>query len=68
MARLAEAKQTSKEAIVLAWLLRHPAGIVPVIGTTKPARVQSSCLADAVALSREEWYALLAAARGAQVP
>lgn len=66
--RLAEAKQTSKEAIVLGWLLRHPAGIQPVVGTTKPARIKSSCLADTVDLTREEWYALLAAARGAQVP
>ncbi len=68
VAQLAEAKQTSKEAVVLAWLLRHPAGILPVIGTMKPARIQASCLADTVELSREEWYALLAAARGAQVP
>ena len=68
VARLAETKQTSKEAIVLGWLLRHPAGILPVIGTTKPARIQASCLADAVDLTREEWYALLAAARGASVP
>ncbi len=68
VARLAEAKQTSKEAIVLGWLLRHPAGIQPVVGTTKPARVRSSCLADTVDLTREEWYALFTAARGAQVP
>ena len=68
VARLAEAKQTSKEAIVLAWLLRHPAPIQPIFGTTKPERVQASCLADTVTLSREEWYALFTAARGAQVP
>ena len=68
VARLAETKQTSKEAIVLGWLLRHPAGILPVIGTTKPARVQASCLADTVTLTREEWYALLAAVRGESVP
>jgi predicted oxidoreductase len=59
-ARLAEVKQTSKEAIVLAWLLRHPAPIQPVIGTTRPERVR--------ALTREEWYALFTAARGASVP
>ena len=68
VARLAEAKQTSKEAIVLAWLLRHPAPIQPVIGTTKPARVQASCRADTVELTREEWYELFTAARGAGVP
>ena len=68
VARLAEAKQTSKEAIVLAWLLRHPAPIQPIIGTMKPERVAASCLADAVDLTREEWYALFTAVRGAPVP
>jgi predicted oxidoreductase len=67
-ARLAEVKQTSKEAIVLAWLLRHPAPIQPVIGTTRPERVRACCLADSVKLTREEWYALFTAARGASVP
>ena len=65
VARLAQEKDTSLEAIVLAWLLRHPAGIQPIVGTTKPERVAASCLADNVELSREEWYQLFSAARGA---
>ena len=68
VARLAEANGTSKEAIVLAWLLRHPAPIQPVIGTTRPERLRASCLADSVELTREEWYTLFTAARGAGVP
>jgi predicted oxidoreductase len=68
VARLALIKQTSQEAIVLAWLLRHPAPIQPVVGSTRPERVRAACLADSVDLTREEWYALLAAARGAPVP
>jgi predicted oxidoreductase len=67
-ARLAQEKDTSLEAIVLGWLLRHPAPIQPVIGTTKPARIAASTLADAIELSREEWYRLFIAARGAPVP
>ncbi len=66
--QLAAEKQTTPEAISLAWLLRHPAGIQPVIGTTKTERVQRSVRADEVELSREEWYSLLAAARGKPVP
>ena len=62
--QLAEARGTTREAIALAWLLRHPAGIQPIIGTTKPERLRQSVLADAVALSREEWYGLWVAARG----
>ena len=68
VAEMAAAKQTSAEAIVLAWLLRHPAGMQPIIGTTKPERVRASCLADGISLSREEWYALFIAGRGEALP
>lgn len=66
--QLAEAKQTSHEAIVLAWLLRHPAGIQPVVGSTNPERIAACALADEVVLTREEWYSLFTAARGGRVP
>jgi predicted oxidoreductase len=68
VANLAKAKGTSREAIALAWLLRHPAGIQPVVGSTKPERIAAAALADAVELSREEWYTLLEAARGVSLP
>lgn len=68
IAELAAAKSVSPEAILLAWILRHPAGIQPIIGTTQAGRVRASALADDITLSREEWYALLAAARGQKVP
>ena len=67
MAPLA-ANGATREAIALAWLLRHPAGIQPIIGTTNVDRLLASCQADAVSLTREEWYSLLTAARGANVP
>ena len=65
---LAAAKKTTPEGILLAWILRHPAGIQPIVGTTKADRVRASAQADDVTLSREEWYSLLAAARGQKVP
>jgi len=68
VAELAAAHNTTREAIALAWLLRHPAGIQPIIGTTNVDRLLASCQADAVSLTREEWYSLLIAARGANVP
>ena len=67
-AQYAQARGVATEAVLLAWLLKHPAGIQPVIGTTRPERLAACCQADQVELSREEWYALLAAARGAGVP
>ena len=68
IARLAAEKGTPKEAIALAWLLRHPANIQPILGTTNRERLIASCVADSVSLNREEWYALLEAARGKPVP
>ncbi|MDP1698432.1 MAG: aldo/keto reductase [Xanthomonadaceae bacterium] len=68
VAALADAHGTSREAIVLAWLLRHPAAIQPVVGTTKVDRLLACCQADAVSLSREDWYRLYHAARGMPLP
>lgn len=68
IAELAEKYNTNQSAIAFAWLLRHPAGIQPIIGTLNPARLAESCAADAVELSRKDWYRLLAAANGAGVP
>lgn len=64
----AEEKRTSKEAIALAWLMKHPIGIQPVIGTTNPERIANSCKADEIILSREEWYTLFTIARGNPIP
>lgn len=66
--QLADAKGVAPEAIQLAWLLRHPAGLQPIVGTTDPVRLVACAAADAVQLSREEWYALFTAARGGRVP
>ncbi len=52
------------QAIPVAWLLRHPAGIQPILGTTNPERIAGSCAADLVELDREDWYRLLEAGRG----
>jgi predicted oxidoreductase len=58
----------SPEAILIAWVLQHPAGIVPIIGTMNPRRIAAACRADEVELTREEWYRLYEAARGVRVP
>ncbi|MFF9016930.1 aldo/keto reductase family oxidoreductase [Streptomyces sp. NPDC014870] len=68
--RLAAAKGTTPETIVLWWLRRHPARIAPVIGTTNPRRIRA-CRDAATAepaLSHDEWYALWISARGAALP
>lgn len=60
--------QTSPVVIALAWLLKHPATIQPVIGSIRPERIREATKATEVVLSREEWYRLLLAARGEPLP
>ena len=66
--KLAALYDTTPEAIVLAWLLRHPALIQPIIGTTNVERIAASCSALNVTLSREHWYALYVSAKGHELP
>ena len=60
--RIAEEKGVSNSAIALAWILRHPARMQVVIGTTTPDRVTSMSKASGLELSREEWWELYCAA------
>lgn len=64
VAQMAREKNVSPEAILIAWVLRHPAKVQAIIGTTQPARIAASCQGDAVSLTREEWYRLFIAGRG----
>ena len=58
----------SRSSVVLAWLLRHPAGILPVIGSRQPERIRDAVAADEVELSREAWYRIYLAARAKALP
>ena len=49
-------------AIAIAWLLRHPAHMQPILGTTNPQRVKDACRASEIRLSRQEWYEIYLAA------
>ena len=66
--KMAQQKQTSPEAIALAWLLRHPAQIQPVVGTTRLGRLEASLPAPQIELTRSEWYRLFEKARGSVIP
>ena len=62
LADLAEKYGVSKTTIAIAWLLRHPAKLQPITGTTSLDRLQDSFRATEIRLTREEWYALYQAA------
>lgn len=65
---LARQYQTSRSVIALAWLLKHPSGIQPIVGSTQPDRIREAVRATELELTRDEWYRLLIAARGEPLP
>lgn len=52
----------SSTAIALAWILRHPARMQPIVGTMNPARLKECVQAAEIYLNREEWYSIYRAA------
>lgn len=64
---LAEKHGVTADTIAYAWLLRYPAKMQVILGTTNPARIRSGAKAADIVLTREEWYALYKAA-GNQLP
>ncbi len=54
--RIAEKYSVNKTTIAIAWILRHPAKMQPITGTTNPNRLKDSFKATEIKLTREEWY------------
>ena len=64
---LSEKYGVSKSALAVAWILRHPAKIQTIVGTTNRERLADICTAGDIQLSREDWYQIYLAA-GNQLP
>ena len=56
------------DQVALAWLLAHPSGIVPVVGTNRPERIRAAAASTDLALSREEWFEIWVASLGEPIP
>lgn len=65
---VAKAQGVSRPVAVYSWLMAHPAGIVPIIGSQQVDRITEGALARTVQWTREDWYAVLVAARGERLP
>lgn len=66
--KVASAQGVSRTVAAFAWLMAHPAGIVPIVGSQQANRIKEAALATQVRWTREEWYAVLVAARGERLP
>ena len=65
---VAEAQGVSRTVAAYSWLMAHPAGIIPIVGTQNAARIAEAGQAMAVRWTRTDWYAVLVAARGVPLP
>ncbi|WBU58332.1 aldo/keto reductase [Paracoccus sediminicola] len=64
---MAETKGCDLAALAVAWLLHHPAGIIPVMGTNTLTRIRQLSDALSVEMDREDWFILYEAALGHEV-
>ncbi len=65
---VAQAQGVSRTVAAYSWLMAHPAGIIPIIGSQQAARIAEGVEALKVTWTREDWYAVLVAARGERLP
>lgn len=68
LAEVARRAGTPCTAVAYAWVMAHPARPIPLIGSQNPQRLREARAAYAVQLTRAEWYRILVAARGEDMP
>ena len=65
---VAEQAGVPRSVAAYSWLMAHPAGIIPIIGSQNAQRIAAGAAALTVRWTREDWYAVLVAARGERLP
>lgn len=68
LGQLLEKYNATEDQLLLAWILKHPAGIHPVIGTTNAKRIEDAAKAINIELQLEDWFKILVACQGHKVP
>lgn len=63
-----ELNAKSVEEVIYAWLLKHPAGIIPILGSGKLTRIKLAVQSLEYDMSLEQWYRIYNAAKGADLP
>jgi predicted oxidoreductase len=58
----------TRAAVVCAWIMAHPAGIIPILGSQQASRIHEATAAGKVRWTRADWYRVLVASRGTALP
>jgi predicted oxidoreductase len=66
--RIAVEQGVARAAVILAWVMRHPAGVIPIVGTQQLDRIRDCSRAVEVELDAAQWYEILVTARGEPMP
>ncbi|MDZ4306447.1 aldo/keto reductase [Allopontixanthobacter sp.] len=66
--RVAQPQGASRTAAAYSWLMAHPAGIIPIVGTQNPRRIAEAATAYDITWARNDWYDVLVASRGEDLP
>lgn len=65
---VAQAHEVSRTAVAYSWIMAHPAGAIPIVGSQQPVRIRESADAFRVRWTRTDWYKVLVAARQEPLP
>jgi len=66
--KMTEKYGVSNDVLALTWIMNHPAKIFPVLGTTTPSRLSDAMKATEIQLEKTDWFILLEASNGHEVP
>ena len=66
--RIAAEQGVGRAVAAYGWLMAHPAGIVPIVGSQSPERITEAAAAPTMRWTRQDWYAVFVAARGEALP
>ena len=68
LGKLVEKYHVGSDTLLLSWILKHPAKVIPIAGTVNVARIQALMKAKALELDKEDWFAIWTESMGRKVP
>lgn len=68
LGELLEKYNATEDQLLLAWIMKHPTGVIPVVGTTNEKRLKQAFAASKIELELEDWFKILVASQGHKVP
>lgn len=68
LVKMAIKYETTEDVLLLAWIMKHPANISPVLGTATSSRLTNAMHAQNITLEKTDWFILLEASKGHEVP